>query len=111
MAYGIPRAQSPSRVGESQAQAKARLARWRRSACYLGVALALNIGALSPFLFTNSFNSVRDTVGRGLVMLSMALLIAFLYAAATSVNIWYSNLQLKKIDSISRTGRTKSANR
>jgi hypothetical protein len=49
-----------------------------------------------------------DTIRRGLVMLSMGLLIAFLYAAATSVILSYSNVELKKIGSISRTGRIKS---
>jgi hypothetical protein len=85
-------------IDETGAQATKQLAKWGRSACYLGIALVICVASVVPFLYGEPLHNLWNTFGVGLVVLSLALLLLFLYAAGTTLNSWWYRADLKKID-------------
>lgn len=83
---------------ETQMEAASKFKKWRRAACYLVLALVVSIVSVIPFLYGNPLHRLWGTFGVGLVVVSMGLLLASLYAAATTLNLWLYGTNLKKID-------------
>jgi hypothetical protein len=73
-----------------------RLQKWKRGTVSSGIALLVSMGLVVPFLAGHSLHKYW-TAGRFLVYLSMCLLTAFTYAAATTYNFWFYLKAMKKI--------------
>jgi hypothetical protein len=77
---------------EEQDAAKAGARRFYRGSCrkaiYSTVAFFLSCCSVIPFLYGHSLHEYWDVLGKYLVMLSMGLLLPFLYFSATVVNAW-----------------------
>jgi hypothetical protein len=87
---------SDQKAGGVEAQTTQSTRKWSRATLYLGLALAASIGSVVPFLYGNPLHSFWDTFGVGTVAVSMGLLLAFLYAAATTLNLRYYGANLAK---------------
>lgn len=86
-----------ARDKELEGQIQECLQRWRRRATWLGMALLVTIIAIIPFLYGHPLHREWDTIGRKLVLLSMCLLLAFMYAVGTAFNFWLYLRETKKI--------------
>jgi len=82
---------------ELEAQIQECLQRWRRRATWLGTALLGTIIAIVPFLYGHPLHGEWDTIGRKLVLLSMCLLLAFMYTVGISFNFWFYLRATKKL--------------
>jgi len=74
-----------------------RLQKWKRGTAWLGIALAGSVGSVVPFSKGHSLHDYSPTVGKALVILSMCLLSAFMYAAGTAYNFWWYRRSMRKI--------------
>ncbi len=83
---------------QTQMEVVGSVRKWGRAACYLGLALVVSVASVVPFLYGNPLHRLWNTFGVGLVVLSMGLLLASLYAAATTLNLWLYGASLRKID-------------
>jgi hypothetical protein len=79
--------------------------RWRRRTIILGVSLFVNIASIVPFLAGHSLHGHFDRVGKPLLILSMCLLVMFVFSAAQTFNFW---TYLQDCKMLYRSGRTKS---
>jgi hypothetical protein len=68
--------------------ARIRLHIWQTRALYSTGALLLSSASVYPFLQGNSLHSYWDMVGKYLVMLSMALLLVFVYCTGLWWGAW-----------------------
>jgi hypothetical protein len=84
--------------------------KWGRATRYLGLGLVASIGSVIPFLYGNPLHHLWNTFGVGLVVVSMGLLIAFLYSVATFLNLRLYGSDLRKVDRkfARHSGRRKS---
>jgi len=73
---------------EQAARIELRLRRWRRGTAYLGIGLAASIAAVVPFLSGYPLHDRWDVVGKKILLLTMCLLLVFIYAAGTTYNFW-----------------------
>lgn len=76
-------------------EARKYLNRWRNRTIVLGVALAISISSVVPFLAGHSLHMHADTIGKYLIYLSMCLLTLFMGAAALTYNRWWYWRKLK----------------
>jgi ABC-type uncharacterized transport system fused permease/ATPase subunit len=97
-------------VDEAVVQSAQSVKKWGRATLYFGLGLIASIGLVIPFLYGNSLHHFWDTFGVGFVVTSMGLLIAFLFSAATTLNLRLYGADLKKIDRdfARRSGKRKS---
>jgi hypothetical protein len=58
---------------------------WRKRALYSGTALLLSSASVYPFLAGHSLHGDWESIGKYLILLSMGLLLVFVYCAA----LWY----------------------
>jgi hypothetical protein len=73
------------------------LKKWKRRTFYLGVALAVSVGSVFPFLLGYPLHAYWGTFGVGFTFLSMLLLSAFLFSAGTTFLFWwYSEGRLRR---------------
>jgi hypothetical protein len=70
---------------------------WKRRAAFLGLALMASTGLVIPFLAGHSLHRHFGDVGKALVVTSMCLLPAFMYAAGTAYNLWAYNRALRRV--------------
>jgi len=73
------------------------LRKWKCGAVWLGLALVVSVGLVVPFSAGHSLHRYAGGVGKFLVYLSMCLLSVFIYAAATTYNLWSYRRAMKKI--------------
>ena len=73
------------------------LRRYRLIAVAVGLSLAVSIAADVPFLYGYPLHSYWGVLGKWLVILSMCLLAAFLFLAATAFNRWTYLRDIKQI--------------
>jgi hypothetical protein len=73
---------------EQEARISLRLRKWKRGTAWLGISLAASIAAVVPFLYGNPLHDQWDEIGKKLLLLSMGLLAAFMWAGATTYNFW-----------------------
>ena len=91
---------------ETQKEVKENVKKWGRAACYLGLALVVSVGSVVPFLDGNPLHCLWNTFGVGLVVASMGLLLASLYAVATTLNLWLYGANRRKIDRDFASGKS-----
>ena len=91
---------------ELQRKVKESVRRWGRAASYLGLALAIVVGSLVPFLPGHSLHRLWDTWGRAVTVISMCIFFSWLYAAATTFNLWLYGANLRKIDRDFASGKS-----
>ena len=89
--------------------------RYRLIAVAVGLSLAASVAADVPFLYGYPLHNYWDVLGKWLVILSMCLLSAFVFFAATAFNWWTYLRNIKKIhrefgppDTRSRLGKNDS---
>ena len=73
---------------EQEVRLQQRVRKWKRGTMLLGMALIVSIVAVVPFLYGFPLHDQWDAVGKKLILLSMILLAAFMYASATTYNLW-----------------------
>jgi hypothetical protein len=70
----------------------------RRKAIYATLAFLLSCSSVVPFLYGHSLHKYWDVFGKYLVLLSMGLLLPFLYFNATVVNAWIYKRNIENIE-------------
>jgi hypothetical protein len=82
---------------ETELQIEGCLQRWRRRAIWLGIALLGSIAAVVPFLYGYPLHGQWDAVGKKLLVVSMCLLPACMYAVGTTFSFWLYLRNIRKI--------------
>src|SRR5271168_5190176 len=75
-------------VGEVRQYANERIRLWKRRSVYSGLAFFLSCASVGPFLDGHSLHAYWQLFGKYLVLLSMGLLVVFVYCAAFWYNAW-----------------------
>ena len=83
---------------ETQVEIAKSVRKWGRATCYLGLALALSAGFWVSFFPGHSLHPLWNTWGRVLAVVSLCIFLPWLYAAATTFNLWLYGANLRKID-------------
>jgi hypothetical protein len=73
------------------------LRQWRRNTVRFGVALALSVVSVVPFLYGHALHNHWNSIGKYLVMLSMVLLMVFLFCVKKAFWFWYELREIRKI--------------
>jgi len=82
----------------AQQAARQLLGQWKKRAFYASVALFLSCAAVSPFRYGQPLHSHWEFFGKYLVLLSMALLLPFVYCVAMIFIEWNYLRNLRKIE-------------
>ena len=96
--------QTPQRLPEDeddhqmQREINARLKKWWRATCYLGLALGVSVGSWVFFFPGQALHRFWETFGRAFAVLSLCIFLPWLYSAATTFNLWLYGANLRKID-------------
>jgi hypothetical protein len=78
--------------------ASPRLEQWKKRALYASIAFFLSCAAVSPFLYGQPLHSHWESFGKYLVLLSMALLLPFVYCVTMTFIEWNYLRNLGKIE-------------
>jgi hypothetical protein len=81
---------------EQEARIEGRLRKWIRGTTWLGLGLAISVATVVPFLKGHSLHHQWDSVGKKILALSMALLVAFMYAAGITYTCWWHLKRIKE---------------
>ena len=73
------------------------LQKWKLGTKWFGAALLASVAAGVPFLYGYPLHNYWEAVGKRILLLSMCLLCPFLYAAATTYNLWSYLRAMKEI--------------
>jgi hypothetical protein len=90
---------------ETQRQIKENVKKWWRITCYLGLALVVTAGSWFLFFPGQPFHFLWQTWGRLLAVASLCILLPWLYAAATTLNLWLYGANLRRIDEDFASGK------
>jgi hypothetical protein len=82
----------------AQQAAKQLLGQWKKRALYASIAFFLSCAAVSPFLYGQPLHSHWESFGKYLVLLSMALLLPFVYCVTMTFIEWNYLRNLGKIE-------------
>lgn len=82
---------------ETELQIEQCLRKWKRRAIWLGIALLGSVAAVVPFLYGYPLHNQWDSVGKKLLLLSMCLLPACVYAVGIAFSFWLYLRNIKKI--------------
>lgn len=91
--------EEPLNESEKQAvieNARERLLFWKKRFLASGAAFLLSCASVYPFLFGHSLHVYLESFGKYLVLLSMGLLIPFVYCGATTWMAWVWLRDLEK---------------
>lgn len=69
---------------------------WRNRALFSTVAFFLSCASVSPFLYGHPLHAYWESIGKYLVLLSMALLIPFVICVGIAINSWFILRKLRK---------------
>jgi hypothetical protein len=83
---------------KTQAEIQKSVKKWGKATCFLGLALAICVGCWSFFFPSRALYRFWETWGRLFAIASLCTLLPFLYAAATTFNLWFYGYNLRKID-------------
>jgi hypothetical protein len=83
---------------ELQKQVKHSVKKWGRATCFLGLALLLSAGGWSFFFPSRPLHPFWQTWGRAFAVTTLCIGLPWLYAAATTLNLWLYGASLRKID-------------
>jgi hypothetical protein len=84
----IPEPLSDEEMAEFRQYAWARIRLWRTRTVYSTLALFLSCALVYPFLAGHSLHAYWDSIGKNLILLSMALLVVFAYCLGSFLNAW-----------------------
>ena len=87
---------SDEEMEEVRQYAKERISLWRRRSLYSAVALTLSCASVIPFCKGHSLHGHWEPVGRLLVLLSMALLVVFVYCTGLFWSAWQALRDVEK---------------
>jgi|SRR5580700_10454059 hypothetical protein len=73
---------------EVREYANERIRLWRKRSLYSGIALFLSCASVGPFLRGHSLHAHWDSFGKYLVLLSMGLLVVFVYCTGLAWSAW-----------------------
>lgn len=96
---------------ETQREVKEGVKKWGRTAFYLGLALILSVGLCFLFLPGQALHSLWQTWGRAVAIVSLCIFFPWLYAAATTLNLWLYGANLRKIDRDFASGKSSERGR
>jgi hypothetical protein len=83
---------------QTQREVNESVKKWGRATCYLGLALIMSTGVWSFFFPGRQLHRLWETWGRVIAVTSLCILLSWLYAAATTLNLWLYGANLRKID-------------
>jgi hypothetical protein len=83
---------------EQEARLEERLRKWKRGAAGLGIGLATSVVMIVPFLKGHSLHDQWDSIGKKILVLSMCLLVGFMYSAGITYTCWSYLNGIKKIN-------------
>jgi cytochrome c biogenesis protein CcdA len=83
---------------QTQREINERVKKWGRATCYLGLALVISAGSWSFFFPGQALHRLWETWGRALAVISLCIFLPWLYASATTFNLWMYGANLRKID-------------
>lgn len=83
---------------EQEARLEERLRKWKRGATWLGIGLAVSVATVVPFLQGHSLHDQWDRSGKKILVLSMCLLVGFMYAAGVTYTCWSYLRGVRKIN-------------
>jgi len=83
---------------EQEQRIDRRLRKWRARTIILGVALLASIAGVVPFLYGYPLHGHWDAIGKKILLLSMCLLLVFIYTAGTTYTLWSYLRALKNIN-------------
>jgi hypothetical protein len=89
---------------QTQKEINERLKKCARATCYLGLALGISVG-IWFFFPGQALHRFWETWGRALAVTSLCIFLPWLYAAATTFNLWMYGANLRKIDRDFASGR------
>lgn len=72
-------------IAEAKQNARERFRLWKKRFWYSGAAFLLSCALVYPFLCGHSFHPYWESFGKYLVLLSMGLLLPFVYCAALTM--------------------------
>jgi hypothetical protein len=75
-------------IAEARRNARERLGLWKKRLWYCGPAFTLSCAFVYPFLYGHSLHPYWESFGKYLVLLSMGLLLPFVYCAALTWVAW-----------------------
>ena len=77
--------------------AKDRLRLWRKRAFFSGVGLLLSCGLVAPFLYGNPLHAYWESFGKYLLLVSMGMLLVFVYCGAMFLSAWSLLREARKV--------------
>ncbi len=83
---------------QMQREINERVKKWGRATCYLGLALVISVGSWFLFFPGQALHRLWETLGRALAVISLCIFLPWLYAAATTFNLWLYGANLRKTD-------------
>ena len=96
---------------ETQREVKGSVKKWGRATCYLGLALIISAGTWFLFFPGQALHPLWQTWGRVLAVTTLCVFLPWLYAAATTLNLWLYGANLRKIDRDFAGGRSSKRGR
>jgi hypothetical protein len=87
---------SDGEMEEVRQYAKGRIGLWRRRSLYATIALGLSCASVIPFSKGHSLHGHAEPFGRLLVLLSMALLVVFVYCTGLLWSAWQALRDVEK---------------
>lgn len=82
---------------EQEAKIERTLRKWKRATAIAGGALLASVVAVIPFLAGQPLYRLWDAVGKKILLLAMALFLAFVYTSGHTFAFWYYLRGLKRI--------------
>jgi hypothetical protein len=79
---------SQEEMAEVREYANVRIGFWKRRSIYTGIALFLSCASVAPFLYGHPLHAYWTSFGKYLVLLSMGLLVVFVYCVGLLWSAW-----------------------
>jgi hypothetical protein len=92
---------------ETRRQVAETVRKWGRATRYLGLALVITTGFWFLFFAGQPLHHLWQTWGRIFAAASLCIFLPFLYAAATTLNMWLYGASLEKIDRDFASGKAR----
>jgi hypothetical protein len=89
---------SEEELSAAKQEAEKLLNRWKKRAFYSTGAFFGCCASVTPFLYGHPLHVYWNSFGKYLLLLSMALLIPFIYCVGIAINSWVYLRNLRKID-------------
>lgn len=87
---------TPEELFEAKEHAIERLRLWRRRWIFSAIALFLSCACVTPFLYGHSLHKYWEVFGKYLVLISMGLLLPFVYCAGLFWGAWVAVRDIEK---------------